>query len=134
MRLKAILQIRSQASINHGSRTITDAPLGTYDSEQGKITVVERVDDPDYGIYFNIDLHDPPPDFDQEAYEFLNVYVWPPGVVLKSPEQELSANYMSADKAFVEEACVRWRLSNDAALKTIADMLEHWLKHGGIST
>lgn len=126
---KAKLFIRTHVSHNHGQSTIEDIPLGEYDSEEeGPLTILNRIDHPDYGVYFEIDLHNPPFDIEQEPYEFLSLCVRPKGLQTKKQHEEIQWMGMMPDIAFIKEARDKWRLSDDEALKSIADTLDEKLK------
>lgn len=127
MLYKAKLYLRAPISHNHGESTIQDIPLGEYDSDQGPLTILKRINHLDYGIYFHIDLHNPPFPFEQALYEFLTLYVQPKGIVTKEPENEIQRMGMEPDISFIKEARDQWRLSDDETLKSIAEKLDAWL-------
>ena len=132
MTYKAVLRVRNAIDVNHGWSTVTDLPLGRYDSDDGEFTVLERTDD-DSGLYYIVDMHKQGFDLQQEPYEYLVLYARPLGLVTKKPEEETPIVSFMPNRAFVKEVVDQFRLylkskPVDDVFVPVVDSLEKWLK------
>jgi hypothetical protein len=121
---KAFLKVRTHLSINHGESSVVDIPLGDYDSEDGPITVLERVQDVNTPVYFMIDLHEHAFPFEQRYNEFSNIFIRPKNVILQDSKEEIECvAFFKPDIPLAREVCAQWRTCNDKKLAELADMV-----------
>lgn len=125
---KAFLKVRTHPSICHGASSVEALPVGEYDSEDGPITVIERVQQEHTPVYFVIDWHDAPPNFEQAINEYANIYIRPKNTILQAPEEEIECiAFVKPDIPLAREVCAQWRTCDDKKLAEFGEMVLAYL-------